>query len=218
MGDSKEPLVIVQDLTDEIACRQKSESMKPYVGDRMIVRTEVALMLIRAQHWIQLRRPNVQLCLLYGYRHPDIQKSLFDKKWSELTSQFPDYSYDELYHLANLQIAAPEVAGHPTGGAVDVSLLMGDNVLPFGTNPTVFDEVIPPEKFQTFSALALPEERGNRLFLREAMMQQGFAPFNGEWWHFSYGDRDWAHFYNKPAAIYGAVSFDEVSELISDDI
>jgi D-alanyl-D-alanine dipeptidase len=31
-------------------------------------------------------------------------------------------------------------------------------------------------------------------------MRQGLAPFDGEWWHFSYGDREWAKYYEEEAA------------------
>lgn len=34
------------------------------------------------------------------------------------------------------------------------------------------------------------------------MVEAGFAAFSGEWWHFSYGDREWAAIWNKAAALY----------------
>lgn len=217
VNECDEPIVIVQDLTDEFECHQNSESMRPYVGEKLVVRSEVAIKLIRAQHWIDKRRPGVKLCLLYGYRHPDIQKKHFDLMWDELKAKNPKFSEEELFNLTNQFIAAPEIAGHPTGGAIDIMLIQNGNYLSFGTEPTVFDQDIPPSKYQTFSSIVSDEERGNRLFLREALMTQGFAPFNGEWWHFSYGDRDWAYFYNHDAAIYGSVSFDEVLDLLSEE-
>ena len=39
-----------------------------------------------------------------------------------------------------------------------------------------------------------------------AMVSEGFAPFYGEWWHFSYGDREWAAFYEKEA-LYDIIDF-----------
>lgn len=214
INECDEPVVIVQDLTDEFECHQNSESMRPFVGDKLVVRSEVAMKLIRAQHWIDKRRPGVKLCLLYGYRHPEIQKKHFDLIWQDLKSKHPTMSEAELFDLTNQFIAAPEIAGHTTGGAIDIMLIQNGNYLSFGTEPTVFDQDIPPSKYQTFSSLITNEESGNRLFLREALMTQGFAPFNGEWWHFSYGDRDWAYFYQNQNAIYGIVDFDEVKELL----
>jgi len=57
----------------------------------------------------------------------------------------------------------------------------------------------------TFAGGLSETQKSNRMLLREAMMNAGFAPFNGEWWHFSYGDREWAAFYGKPNAIYSQV-------------
>ncbi|MDR3125675.1 MAG: hypothetical protein LBU20_01195 [Candidatus Nomurabacteria bacterium] len=34
-----------------------------------------------------------------------------------------------------------------------------------------------------------------RFSILKPMMSQGFAPYDGEWWHFSYGDREWAAWY-----------------------
>jgi zinc D-Ala-D-Ala dipeptidase len=49
------------------------------------------------------------------------------------------------------------------------------------------------------------EQRNNRMLLRKVMMESGFAPFNGEWWHFSYGDKEWAAFWNKPHALFDVI-------------
>jgi hypothetical protein len=43
----------------------------------------------------------------------------------------------------------------------------------------------------------------NGKLLREIMSKHGFLPFNGEWWHFSYGDKEWAFANKKSAALYG---------------
>ena len=41
--------------------------------------------------------------------------------------------------------------------------------------------------------------------LREYMIKEGFAPYDGEWWHFSYGDKEWAFYYDKEKALYNQV-------------
>jgi zinc D-Ala-D-Ala dipeptidase len=55
----------------------------------------------------------------------------------------------------------------------------------------------------TFAPGLTDDQRANRALLHDAMVAAGFAPFYGEWWHFSYGDREWAAFYERPAALYG---------------
>ncbi len=39
------------------------------------------------------------------------------------------------------------------------------------------------------------------------MLTAGFAPFDGEWWHFSFGDREWARFYGAENALYEQIQF-----------
>jgi D-alanyl-D-alanine dipeptidase len=58
-----------------------------------------------------------------------------------------------------------------------------------------------PDTF-TFSPFISKEAWANRQLLRRVMIQAGFAPFDGEWWHFSYGDKEWARYYDKRAAMY----------------
>ena len=44
--------------------------------------------------------------------------------------------------------------------------------------------------------------KNNRELLRKIMLEEEFAPYDGEWWHFSYGDKEWAFYYNKDEALY----------------
>ena len=55
---------------------------------------------------------------------------------------------------------------------------------------------------KTYAEGLTNEQIQNRALLRDLLLRQGFAPFEGEWWHFSYGDREWAAYYNKDNAIY----------------
>jgi D-alanyl-D-alanine dipeptidase len=97
----------------------------------------------------------------------------------------------------------PEVAGHPTGGAVDVAATTPDgDVLDTGSTLADFDDL---SRVPTFAPGLTGDQRSNRMLLHDAMVAAGFAPFYGEWWHFSYGDREWAAFYEQPAALYGPV-------------
>lgn len=44
--------------------------------------------------------------------------------------------------------------------------------------------------------------KSNRMLLRKCMTRAGFAPYDAEWWHFSFGDREWAFYYKKSYALY----------------
>lgn len=61
------------------------------------------------------------------------------------------------------------------------------------------------ELLPTYSHLATPEQAKWRILLHDLMVAEGFAPFYGEWWHFSFGDREWSVFYDAPYAQYGPI-------------
>lgn len=53
------------------------------------------------------------------------------------------------------------------------------------------------------------KRRENRRILFWAMKKAGIANYPGEWWHFSYGDQEWAANKNEPTALFGEVGLDE---------
>lgn len=63
-----------------------------------------------------------------------------------------------------------------------------------------------PDLLPTFSQLISSEQSAWRLLLHDAMLAEGFAPYYGEWWHYSYGDREWAAFYGYSKTIYGSLT------------
>ena len=49
-------------------------------------------------------------------------------------------------------------------------------------------------------------DRDLRRLLFDSMTEAGFAPYAQEWWHFSYGDRDWARWHGRSEELYGATA------------
>lgn len=182
-----EPLI-----NSKIIVSQIGDDMRPYTGDKIYVRRRVASMLGE----VALNLPTeLQLQIVYGYRALNVQQQYFETALARQDSSLSEWDKIEAAHR---EIAYPLVAGHPTGGAVDVQMIdkLG-KPLDFGTPIWSFV----PES-ATFSSGMTKLQMTNRLILREAMMAAGFAPFDGEWWHFSFGDREWAFFYEQPEAVY----------------
>jgi D-alanyl-D-alanine dipeptidase len=127
-----------------------------------------------------------------------VQQKYFELVKSELKEKHPSLDEVELREKAHLFVAVPDVAPHPTGGAFDITIICAGKELEMGTNYAEFSSPY----LHTFAEGLTETQRENRMLLREAMMEGGFAPFNGEWWHFSFGDREWAAFYGEPQAIY----------------
>lgn len=70
-------------------------------------------------------------------------------------------------------------------------------------------------KIETFSPEINDIERTNRLLLRAAMLGAGFMPFDGEWWHFMFNDKECACLTGQSYARYGPLSAAEISPQLS---
>lgn len=183
--------------------KYKKLDMTPYLGNRILVRQSVAKRLSVAYQQLQQRRSGTTLSVCYGYRSPAVQERYYTSRLKENRQLFPDLSAGLLDERTHTQVAYPAVAGHPTGGAVDVTILDEQGrELAMGTEIASYDK---PEKCFVFAEGLSEVEQKNRLLLRSVMMEAGFAPFNGEWWHYSYGDREWAFFYRHESSLYEPV-------------
>lgn len=204
-GEDGWPVVDLGEYIPEIKVEYKKLDMLAYVGNKIFVRSELLPMLRMAYRRLQVVRPGYTFWVCYGYRHPDVQKRYFEDRYEAHKSQASFLTEDELIELTHTQVAYPEVAGHPTGGAIDVTIIDDEgNELDMGTGIADYAN---PEKCFVFSDSLTIEQKANRQLLRFLMMNVGFAPFNGEWWHFSYGDREWAYFYGRKVSFYGQIDY-----------
>jgi zinc D-Ala-D-Ala dipeptidase len=170
-------------------------------GEGVVVRETVARMLATAA--TRLRDDGAQLRIVDGHRPAARQERYFAEAWEMMQGRCPDLDDAELREAVHALCAVPEVAGHPTGGAVDVTAVgAGGAELDMGSPLAGFDDLA---LVPTFAPGLSQAQRDNRALLHDAMVAAGFAPFYGEWWHFSYGDREWAAFYEQPAALYGPI-------------
>lgn len=196
--DNLEPLVSLGREGDGIQFDKENIDMLPYTGNDILVRASVRDKLVSAQHHLYKFDEELKLFVAYGYRHPQVQRSYYQKILALIQSREPPVAQD-IDEQAHMMIAHPSVAGHPTGGAVDVTLLHRGIPLDMGSKIADFSD---QSKIPTFSNQISELQQKNRLLLLEVLKAQGFAPFYGEWWHFSYGDKEWAWFYNQKNAIY----------------
>ena len=87
-----------------------------------MVRRAVAVKLQKVQRQLQTQYLARQLVVVEGYRHPYIQGWEFLQQFLMLARQYPTIDVAEIEERVNQWAALPSVAGHPTGGAVDVTL------------------------------------------------------------------------------------------------
>lgn len=201
--DNGEPLVRIARYP-ELAIAYATEKRDP--GDAktsFMLRKGVVERLLAAQRHLPA---GVRLLIREGYRPLALQRKYFEKYREELKAKHPNWSEERLYNATCLYVAPPDsVPPHTTGGAVDLTLQnAAGQELDMGTRLN-----------------ATPEESGNRCFtyaddirepakerrqiLIEAMEEADFVNYSSEWWHWSYGDRYWAHHKKERYALYGSI-------------
>lgn len=174
-------------------------------GDDLFVRRGLLEKLWLAQEFVKAALDDdYELQVTYAYRQPSIQERKFIKIIAREIQNNPEASNEEWINNTHRYIACPDVAGHPTGGAVDVWIIKSDGTLLDMGTPT---HTLSEDSY-VFSPFISDEAQQNRALLRNAMQRAGFAPFDGEWWHFSYGDREWAVVAGQAYALYGQIDFD----------
>ena len=181
-----------------IATNIYDEVIAASTGRFIMVRAGVVPRLKKAQAFLQAIRADLRLQVFYGYRDPVIQTQSFARVREQLglSGDLNDHQR-EIIHRS---IAVPDVAGHPTGGAVDITIIdENDQPLDMGTVPHAFEK-----DSYTFSPFIDRNAWANRQLLRSAMLSAQFAPYDGEWWHFSYGDREWARYWEQDEACYAS--------------
>ena len=140
-----------------------------------------------------------------AYRALSQQAKSFNKVLKHYSEEYPELNEDELYQETCKYVAPPECAPHPTGSAIDITLMdKQGNELDLGTpfnatpketaNATSFDSDKISEK-----------AKEHRLVLKHALEKVGFSNYPPEWWHWSYGDRYWAYMNNQLNAFYSVV-------------
>lgn len=171
--------------------------MHQYFGGRIIVREGVARRLAEANQTLGSYDPRYRLCVVYGFRDLAIQRERHQAMFESTDPSLPEEQRREIAHS---KIAAPNVAGHPTGGAVDLTIFNVEDQIFLDMGSLISD--FTNERYLTFAEGLTNQQMENRLLLDDVMVSQGFCHYYGEWWHFCYGEREWAYFYNQPFAIY----------------
>ena len=134
--------------------------------------------------------------LIYDTLRPlAVQRALFEDYKGKLAAEHPELDEAELEERTSEFVARPvkdalRPSSHQTGGAVDLTLLKGGQAVDMGTE---FDEFAPVAHAAHFERPGMDAAvRDNRRLLHNVMREAGFTHYEGEWWHFDYGDRQWA--------------------------
>lgn len=145
--------------------------------------------------------------ILDGWRSLRVQAALRAAFRQQIVARHPEYDEAQIREALDQFVADPQRAQmtppHLSGGAVDLTLfdIASGAVLEMGT---AFDE---PSHRSHSSALEqappTPAQQHRRMLVH-AMTMAGFTNLPTEWWHFDYGNQNWAFFSGQCQARFGA--------------
>ena len=148
-----------------------------------------------------------------GWRPMQVQQALRASIRLRIRQQYPEADDDQIQTILDKFVANPDRNGmcppHLTGGSVDVALFdtrTGEQ-LDMGSS---FDETSPlswTAALETETDTRFDTARLNRRMLVAVMCGAGFTNIPTEWWHFDYGNANWAYFSHAPHAFYGAAAW-----------
>jgi len=154
-----------------------------------------------------------KLVIFDVWRPVEVQRGLFNKYKEEIKKEMSNKS--EITKLALQFVALPsddpnKPPPHNTGGAADLTIAdFEGRYLSMGTE---FDETTEKSKTTYYEELfekgkSLTKEEiealKNRRLLYNIMTSAGFTNYPEEWWHFDYGNQNWAWVKGESYAIYG---------------
>jgi zinc D-Ala-D-Ala dipeptidase len=151
---------------------------------------------------------SLRFLVIEGYRPPSLQEQYFNAHLDRLRQRHPDWTPQHLRREASRYIAPPDAAPpdaapHVAGRAVDLTLATtAGTELWLGTAVNDTDT----EACHTAYPDLDDQARHHRATLAKALSAAGFVNYPAEWWHWSYGDRYWAHATGEATAIYGPMT------------
>ena len=173
-----------------------------YNQNRLFLRKTVIDKLNQAQ---KLLPKGYHLMIRDAFRSEALVWELYHLYCNNLKQINPNLSDKEIDIEVRSRIAIPDDSvppGHMTGGAVDV--VLGDDNCDFIPTRIFGTDFINSANHQYTFCKDLPTEmHNNRMILYNAMIKVGFSNISREYWHYSYGDGNWASKRKKKIAIYG---------------
>ncbi len=162
--------------------------------------------------------PGCRFVVYDCWRPVQVQQSLFDTLKHQFAKESPEKSDEELQEMALTYVALPSTdplkpSPHNTGGAIDLSIAGPDGfVLDMGGDYDDPSEISGTAYFENKVAAGVEltdvEQRAceNRRLLYGIMTNAGFTNYIDEWWHFDYGNQNWAWAGDNGHAIYGRMA------------
>lgn len=155
----------------------------------------------------------LKFCLYEAYRSLDLQQKIFDDRYCQLKKENPTKTHEQLF-IETTKFASPvinldgskNVPPHSTGAAVDVYLIdHTGKAVDMGIHLDDTYQDLDGTYCKTDSNAISEQAKAYRKIMAKALTSVGFINYPTEYWHWSYGDRYWAHQTQQKNALYDAV-------------
>ena len=149
---------------------------------------------------------NQKLVICAGWRSAEQQQSVRQRMLDEAIASQPGTPTNAQREILASFVAAETESMHLTGGAIDALIFDSETnqVLNFGSNDGFTIEI--SEACYPYHPDTNAAARYNRNLLINAFEQEDFVVAITKFWHFDYGNANWAVARGKSEAIYGITS------------
>ena len=166
----------------------------PGAAGTCLVRQGVAQRLVQAADKLP---EGYGIYIFDSLRSLDVQKALYDQFREVAEKEHPGLGPEELDRIIDEFVALPvkrlnRPSPHATGGAVDLTLCKDGQLLDMGTGFDDFTDLAHTAALEEDCPSGLEAARDNRRILFHLMEAVGLVNYSSEWWHFAYGERQWA--------------------------
>ena len=198
------------DLRNQTLISYGSSPEIPNNRDYTKMRRTVYEKLVQAQ---AILPKGMKLCLYEGYRSLSLQDLLFDNRLTKIRALHPNWSQDQVFDETTKLVSpvrnkdgSKNIPPHSTGAAIDVYLINEKNQpIDMGIQVKDWMDDEDGSLSQTESQNISADAQHYRDIMSKALLTVGFINYPTEYWHWSYGDRYWAHQMGQKYAIYGSV-------------
>ena len=150
-----------------------------------------------------------------------VQMELFERQYKKIEKENPSFHEgalinETLKYVSSASTTKEKPYTHSTGGSVDLTIVDDcGHKLDMGTDFDFFSPFSATNHFEGIFKNKIVRE--NRRFLYDLMTSVGFTNLPTEWWHYDFGNLNWAYYKKKPA-IYTGVFYEKDIEIIKKKI
>jgi len=193
LNENNEPLVDINKECPKLVVKLVGQANK-----RAYLRKSVAEMLCQATYYLP---KGVTFVINDAWRSKDEQAEIAKNFEEYFRRKHPKWNKKKVQTELQKFVApfrGKKVSGHMTGGAVDLRLIKNERRIPMRSRKLNYQE-----NALSYQPKLSKHLQDNRQIMFSALKKAGLSNYHREFWHWSYGDYQWAKRNKKPRYIYG---------------